>query len=538
MSVPPLLILFIAISAGVWLGARRVGGVSFGSSAVFFVALAFGYYGFELPHAVTELGLVLFVYSVGLQAGPRFLGRMRADGGRFLLIGLGATGAGALATIAVARMFDLAPQHAAGVFAGSTTCTPALAAAIDVIRRVSPEVADEVSVGYAIAYPLSVISVVLLVQSLPRIVGESAAAAAEKHAEEQRRRSTQPEAVVFRVTNPNCAGQTAADLGRLHVSRVVFSRLKRGDAVVPIRPDTVLALDDFVLAVGPPDELAKLETLLGDASIQPMADPAGNVSSRQLRVSRADVFGKTLRQLAVWQRFGITVTRIRRGEIEFTPHGDTELEPGDVLRVVGTLTDIDAFTDRVGRDERRLDQTSLVPFCAGIALGLAVGIVPIPLPGGMSVQIGAAGGAFLVALALGHFGRVGRQYLHVPGAARLLAQDLGLVIFLAGAGLGAGRGLLPVLEAHGFVLLAAGAFTTFVTILAAVLLTWRVLRWNVLAQAGATSACMTNPAAYGAALNLARSDAAATAFASVYPIALLAKIVLGQIVYLVLRGTA
>ena len=532
MSATPLFILFVIVAAGVWLGARRVGGISFGAAAVFFVALGFGHYGFELPHAVMELGLVLFVYSVGLQAGPRFVGRMRADGGRFLLVGLGTTGAAALATIALAAALQISPAVAAGLFSGATTCTPALAAAVDAVRRLTPDLANDVSVGYAVAYPLSVVGVVLLVQSLPRLLRVSPAQAAAAYAEEQWLRSTQPEAIVFCVTNPNCAGISVGELVRLHVSKVVFSRLKRGSVVEAVRPDTVLALGDFVLAVGAPEELAKLETLLGDVAIQPMTDPTGNVASRQLQVSRPEVLGKSLRDLAVWEQYGVTVTRLRRDDVEFTPHGNAELEPGDLLRVVGAPNDIDAFAERVGREERRLDETTLALFAAGIALGLGLGMIPLHLPGGVTLRVGAAGGVFIVALALGHFGRVGSQYLYVPGAAKLLARDLGLVIFLAGAGLGAGHGLWPVLQQHGLTLLLAGAAITLVTSLTAVLLMGPFLRWNVLAQGGATAACMTNPAAFAAAMNLASSDAAATAFASVYPIALLAKIVLGQLVVL------
>jgi putative transport protein len=231
----------------------------------------------------------------------------------------------------------------------------------------------------------------------------------------------------------------------------------------------------------------------------------------------------------------VVVTRVRRDSVEFTPRGDLRLEPGDVLRVVGQRQDIAALAAEIGREERRLYETSLVPFAAGIAAGAAVGLIPISLPGGLQIQLGLGGGAFLVALLLGHWGSLGPVRVYVPHAVKQFARELGLVIFLAGAGAAAGQKFVPILKAAGPQLLVAGALVTLVTAAASVAITFLLLRWNVLYGAGALAACMTNPPGLGAAHKLADSDAAGVGFASVYPMALLSKIVFAPLVYLILR---
>jgi len=543
----PFFTLFLIIALGALVGMVRVRGVSLGAAGVFFVALAAGVglteggYKWSLPHEVTELGLVLFVYAVGLQAGPRFFGTLRKRGLAFLAVGVAATLAGAAATVLLGHWFRLPAQLAAGLYCGATTCTPALAATLDAVHRVLPdataaaEAANITSVGYGAAYPFSVVAAVLLVQLLPRLLHTSAASAAAQYRAAEAAKYPPLEECAFRISNPNCTGRTIDELQGLHVSHAVICRVKHEGRIGPARPETTLSLGDVVLAVGTPNELAKLEALLGDVVVEPMYDPTGNIASEQIVVSRRDVLGKSLREIGVWERFGVVVTRVRRGEVEFTPRGDLQMEPGDVLRVVGSRQGIGSVAATVGREERRLYETSLVPFAAGIALGALVGLIPISLPGGLTIQLGVGGGAFLVALLLGHWGNTGPVRVYVPHAVKQFARELGLVIFLAGAGAGAGQKFVPVLRDAGPQLLLAGALVTLVTIAAALLLMFLLLRWNVLFGAGALSACMTNPPGLAAATKLADCDAAAVGFASVYPVALIAKIVFAPLVFLILR---
>jgi len=535
LTSQPFFTLFAVIAIGVALGAIRVRGISIGAAAVFFVALVLGHFQWTLPRELTELGLVLFVYSVGLQAGPRFFGILRTRGLAFFAVGAGATAAGAAATIGLAWWFNLKAHLAAGLYTGATTCTPALAAVLDAVRREASADGPVASVGYGVAYPFSVLAVVLIVQFLPRLLRTNPNAAAAKYREEELAKSPPLEECAFRITNRNCAGRTVDEIQGLHVSNAVICRLRQGGEIRPVRPDATLNLGDTELAVGRPEELAKLEALLGDVVIDPMTDPTGKVTSEQLVVSRREVFGQSLRALCVWEKYGVVVTRVRREGLELAPRGDLRLDPGDVLRVVGSKRDITALASAIGRDERRLFETSLVPFSAGIALGAIVGHIPISLPGGLHIQLGVGGGAFLVALLLGHWGNIGPVRVYVPHAVKQFAREIGLVIFRAGAGAGAGSKFVTVLQQTGPQLVIAGALITLITVAAGALLMFLVLRWNVLYGAGAITATMTNPPGLAAATTLADSDAAAVGFASVYPVALISKIVFAPLIFLILR---
>ncbi|HVP12103.1 MAG TPA: TrkA C-terminal domain-containing protein [Phycisphaerae bacterium] len=531
----PLFTLFIIISLGTIIGAVKYRNVQLGAAGVFFVALVFGHFKCVVPRELTELGMVFFVYAVGLHAGPRFFSILRARGAAFLLAGVGCAVIGAGAAIVLAKLFGIGPALAGGLYCGATTCTPALASVMDLVGRVLPADLAIVSVGYGIAYPFSLMCAVLVIQGLPRLFRVSAKRAAEQYNAEQLAKTPPLEQCAFRISNPHCAGRTIDEFQGLHVSNAVICRVKHEGLIVPARPDTVLQMNDVVLAVGVPEELAKLEAVLGDVAAEPMYDPTGNVTSELIVVSRRAVIGRSLRELAPWERFGVVATRLRRDQVEITPSGGLTLEPGDVLRVVGAKRDINALAAVVGREDRRLDETSMIPLAAGIALGAAVGHIPIPLPGGMQTQLGVGGGAFLVGLILGYLGRLGPARLYVPNAGKNLMRELGLVIFLAGGGSAAGAKFVPVLREAGPQLFIAGAVVTVLTVATAVLLLHRVLRWNLLSCGGGLGGCMTNSAGLSASMSLADSDAQAVAFASVYPVALIAKIILAQAIFLLLR---
>jgi putative transport protein len=531
----PLFLLFAIISLGAIAGAVKYRNIRLGAAGVFFVALFFGHFKCVIPREITELGMVFFVYAVGLHAGPRFFSILRSRGAAFLLIGLSSAVVGAVAAVIMAKLFGLEPAIAGGLYCGATTCTPALASLMDLVGRVLPVDLGIASVGYGIAYPFSLMCTVLVIQGMPRLFRIAAKNAAAEYSAEQLSKTPPLEQCAFRISNPHCAGRTIDEFQGLHVSNAVLCRVKHEGLIVPARPDTVLQMGDVVLAVGVPEELAKLEALLGDVAAEPMYDPTGNVTSELIVVSRREVIGQSLRELAPWERFGVVVTRFRRDRVEITPSGGLTLEPGDILRVVGAKRDINALVAVVGREERRLDETSMIPLAAGIALGAAVGHIPIPLPGGMQTQLGLGGGAFLVGLVLGYLGRLGPLRVYVPNAGKNLMRELGLVIFLAGGGTGAGAKFVPILREAGPQLFIAGAIITILTVTTAVLVLHRVLKWNMLSCGGALGGCMTNSAGLSASMSLADSDAPAVAFASIYPVSLIAKIILAQAIFLLLR---
>jgi putative transport protein len=530
-----MLVLFAILALGSWIGQLSFHGLTLGAAGVLFTALVFGHFGMTIPSEIMELGLLLFVYAVGLQAGPRFFRTFRRHGLQFVVIALAVAGVGVLVTVLVARSLRLPFQLASGLYTGAMTCTPALAAAIDVVERIAPGSSSSVSVGYGIAYPYSMIGVVLLIQVLPRLLRrelrqEEADWLREKQIEEPGLVARQ-----YRLTNPNCDGKRVSEINPHRMMLANISRVKRGERVFAATPDIVLHQGDVVMVVGPQDELDKMSLLLGEETRERM-DVNTDVLSVDVEVTEDGLTGKPLSQMRVWERYNVVITRIRRQGQEIAPTGHNALEMGDHIRVVGEQAAVKAFTPLVHGAARKADETNMVPFLVGLLLGIGLGAVPLNLPNGIQVRLGSAGGAFLVSLLVGHFGGIGRLRLYVPAAAKNLSRELGLMLFLAGAGVNAGAHFVEILSQQGASLLIAGALITTLSVLAGLLIMHLVYRMNVLSTMGSLCACMTNPPGLGAANTQTETDLPTLSYASVYPVALIFKIVFAQLLVEVLRS--
>lgn len=533
-----MFVLFAILALGSWLGHWSLRGFTLGSAGVLFIALVFGHFGFTIPGAVMDLGLVLFAYAVGLQAGPRFFRSFQRHGAGYVVIALIATGAGAVGTLALALILRIPDELAAGLYTGALTCTPALAAIVDLIERITPQSSAAVSVGYGIAYPFSMVGIVLLIQLLPRLTRRDLRQEEARWQEEKRSETPALEARQYRITNPNCVGKTVAEINPHRMAQANISRLKRGERVFAARPDIVLQLGDVAMVVGDPEELEKIRLLLGE-ECQERMDVNTDVLSLDIEVLEPELTGKTLAQMRLWERYTVVITRIRRQGIELAPTGQISLEIGDSIRIVGDKSAVEAFArlahGESGSTPRRIEETRMLPFLVGLLLGIGLGAIPVTIGQGVTLRLGNAGGAFLVSLAIGHFGRLGSLRLYVPEAAKNITRELGLLLFLAGAGVNAGGHFVDVLLNQGGMLLLAGALVTSLTAVTALLITHRVARMNLLSSMGALCACMTNPPGLGAINAQIRSDLPTLAYASVYPVALIFKIILGQLLYNILR---
>lgn len=541
----PMLVLFAILVIGLGLGQVSLRGISLGSAGVLFAAMLFGHYGFSIPKGVMDLGLLLFVYAVGLQAGPRFFRTFQRHGRQFVVLGLVTAGSGALITVGLAWALKLPFDLASGLFTGALTCTPALAAAIDAIQRTTPGASGAISVGYGIAYPFSIVGVVLLMQFLPSLLRRDLKREEQRWLLEKQLESPDLLTRQFLISNPNVDGKTVSEINPNRMTLANISRVKRGAQVFAATPELILQQGDVVMVVGPEGELEKMRLLLGEERHERM-DVNANVLSVDVDVTEPSLTGKTLAEMKAWERYTVVITRIRRLGQELAPSGTATLEMGDNIRVVGDRQAVEAFAKLVHGSARRADETNLLPFLIGLLLGVAIGSIPINLPDsfgteGIQVKLGAAGGAFLISLLVGHFGgiplgkdqRWGRLY--VPAAARNLARELGLILFLAGAGINAGAQFFEILLQQGPALLLAGALVTTGSVAAGLLTMHFGYRMNMLSTMGALCACMTNPPGLGAANNQTETDLPTIAYASVYPVALIFKILLAQILVEVLQ---
>ena len=530
-----MLVLFIILAAGALLGSFSWRGISLGTAGVFFVALVFGHFGFSVPKAVMDLGLLLFVYAVGLQAGPRFFRMFRKQGLRYVTIGVVIAMTGALVTLGLAYLLKIPDDLAAGLYAGALTCTPALAAAIDVFTRIVPELTAAVSVGYGVAYPFSIIFVVLLAQFLPKLSRRAIQVEEQNWLAE--REKELPSLVVkqLRITNPNLDGKSLREVDPHRLADVNVTRIRRANQVSLAKPDFVLRLGDVLMVVGPSLEMEKIKLVLGEETDVPM-DMNSSIASQDIELNSSAFVGKTLATLGFWENYGVIISRIRRQGLEISPVGSVMLEMGDGLHVVGDRLKVQDFVRQAGGDIRKSQETNMLPYLLGLVLGIGLGLVPFRLASGVELKLGLAGGAFLVSLLLGHFGRIGSLRLVVPAAARNLTRELGLMLFLAGAGTTAGAQLVQVIQQQGWSLLLAGAAVTLLSVAVGLLLTLKVFKMETLGSLGALTAAMTNPPGLSAANNQTVTDVATLAYASVYPAALIFKILFAQIlVTLLLR---
>lgn len=522
----PVSVFFLIVALGSGLGKIRISNISLGTSGVLFTGLLFGHLGFELPEAFQSLGIILFVYAVGLQAGPRFFNLFRRAGLTFAKIGIIVVLSGAAAAWGLTTLLGLDPSLGVGLFAGALTSTPGLAAAMDAAGD------PAVGVGYGLAYPFGVIGVVLFIQLIPRVLGIDLKSEEIKASEEETRltRITRRQ---FRVTNPACVGKTLADLNIRGICKVTITRVKKDDQVMSAAGDRRLEMDDVIMAVGTREELDKLNLVVGEEVSEESMMDSGLVIARDVMVSNREITGKTLRELRLNSRHRIVVSRIFRENLTFTPDADFLVEVGDSMRVIGDREDVEKFVAFAGQEEKRVHETNIAVLAFGISLGVLLANYEFVLPGGIVFRLGLAGGPLFVSLVLAHFGRIGKLNIRTPRGARHFMQQLGLVMFLAGAGISAGGSMAGVVQESGLQILAAAAVVTVVSCLAGLISARWVFRQNFLTVLGSITGAMTSTPALGAISDLTGRSEPFLAYSAVYPVALILMTICCQVlVYL------
>lgn len=513
--------MFVTIAVGYLVGNIKVFGLSAGASGVLFVALAMGHFGYHVPEGIGHLGLVVFVYCLGLNAGPSFLRVFGTQGKVLVALGTALVVSSVGTAWGVARLTHISVDLVCGIFAGSMTSTPALAATNEVLPPDS-----QAAVGFGIAYPFGVLGVVLFVQLLPRLLGktfvELEAEAGGIQSQPPIRRET------VEVANPAVAGRQLGDLLTIQNSNCQITRVLQAGEFRPIPPDFTLELGQIVLAVGPRADVEIACELLGRK-----CEPARFVLDVEQRrskvvVSSKEVIGKSLRELKLLSRFGVTIARISRHEFEFVPRSDDVLQFGDALTVVGEPDSLHNFAEFAGHRERAFDETNIISLALGLVLGVAVGQLQVNL-GQLSFSLGMAGGPLLVGLMLGHLSHIGPFVGHLPRASRLLLTDLGLAFFLADAGISAGAGLASVLQAHGLVLCGGAIAITAVPMLVGLVLGRYVLKLSLLQVMGTLCGGMTSTPGLGVINAKTDSNVPIASYAAVYPIALFLVTICGRL---------
>ncbi len=538
----PLLLLFLVSALGYLLGQVRFFGTSLGIAAVLFVGLFFGALdpALKLPEIIYLLGLVLFVYTVGLSSGAGFFASFRRDGLRYNIFGFSMLLFAAGLVVAIYYALRLTPAISAGLFAGALTNTPALASVLDGIRTSStPEVVERLInqpvVGYSIAYPVGFIGMIVAIAVAQRTWRVDAS----RETETLRAFGMSGDRLInhtIEITRREVDGRSTRDLLAATKADVVVGRVKRGDEMTLASGDTTLAVGDLVSVIGSEESVAAFETALGRRSAVELPLDRTEFDYRRIFVSNPDVVGIPLGKLDVRTRFDAMITRVRRGDMDLLPHGNMVLELGDRVRAVTRRERMDEVTHFFGDSYRSLSEIDILSFTLGLALGLLVGLIPIPLPGGVTLKLGNAGGPLVVSLILGALRRTGPIVWILPYSANLTLRQVGLVMFLAGVGTRSGYAFVQTLMGgDGLTLFAAGAVVTLSMAALTLVVGYKLLKIPTGLLMGILSGIQTNPGVLAYAQQEAKNDLPAIGYATVYPMATIAKIILAQLILVSLR---
>ena len=539
-SVPAL--LFTVVGLGYFLGNIRIRGFTLGVAAVLFVGLVFGALdpvNFVIPEVIYTLGLILFVYTVGLQSGAIFFNLFRRQWLKLTALSGIAIAGSAVATVVAAQLFRISGPVASGLFCGGLTNTPALAAAVEALRgslagsSLDPAhlraLMDGPAVGYSIAYPFGVVGLIVAMQVATKI-------GRVNFAEEQRRArrsnglaTEEPVLREIRVTNRQLLGKTFGGAMLSELTGMVFTRVKRGSEVALVTTDSVLEEGDILVGVGSKAAVHKAELLVGPTVGEAIERFSPEIGHRDLLVINRKLSGATAAELAVELGHPVVVSRIRRGGVHITPRPETTLELGDQIRVVAHRGDLDRLTQLVGDPLTDISEADFLSFSLGLVLGVLVGMIPIPLGGGHVVKLGFAGGPLVMGLVLGRAGRTGPIVWTLPVNASMTLRQLGLLFFLAGVGTRAGGSFVHTLASEGLTLFFVGAAITVVSLALTLVVARRFFHYDAISAYGIVAGIHTQPAALAFANSHTGSESPNISYAAVYPVALIAKIIVAQL---------
>lgn len=535
-----LLLLFLVAALGYWVGQIRLFGTRMGVAAVLFVGLAFGALdpNLQIPDPFLNLGLVLFVYTIGLSNGAGFFDTFYQKGSRDALFVVAMMAFPALLLLVAFFFFPLTAAHMAGIFAGTSTNTPALAGVLDYINN-TQSVAQpalgiaQTVVGFSIVYPLGVVgrmAAILLTRRWWRIDYEAEADALR----DQYPIGQELGYGTIEVTNTAVINTPFYALRREHGwHTAVFGRIYRQGEANLIDSSTQFQIGDQIVIAGTTDEMAEITAVLGQHAPQSLLEDQATYVSRRLFVSNPAIAGQRIAALNLKDEYGALVSHVRRGDVELLASGDTALELGDRVRVLGRRQEMETLTELFGDSYAAISQVDLLTAGLGITLGLLLGMIPIPLPGGVSFQLGLAGGPLVVALLLGALRRTGPIVWSIPYSANMTLRQFGLICLLATIGVSSGNGLVEAFTSGaGWLIVAVGTAVTLIAALVALFVGYKLLKIPYSILIGMIS---PQPALLGFALEQTNNPLPNVGYTLMFPISIIVNVVLAQVLLILLN---
>ncbi|CAM6441160.1 putative transporter [Klebsiella sp. MC1F] len=542
-------VLALVAVVGLWIGNVKIRGVGFGIGGVLFGGIIVGHFvdqaGVALSspmlHFIQEFGLILFVYTIGIQVGPGFFASLRVSGLRLNLFAILIVILGGLVTAVLHKLFNIPLPVVLGIFSGAVTNTPALGAGQQILRDLGVpfEVVDQMGMSYAMAYPFGICGILLtmwLVRLFFRINVEKEA---QQFEESSGNGHAHLHTINVRVENPNLHQMAIQDVPMLNSDNIVCSRLKRGELLMVPAPGTLIQAGDLLHLVGRPEDLHNAQLVIGQEVATSLSTRGTDLKVERVVVTNEKVLGKKIRDLHVKQRYDVVISRLNRAGIELVASSSASLQFGDILNLVGRPEAIDAVAAELGNAQQKLQQVQMLPVFIGIGLGVLLGSIPLFIPGfPAALKLGLAGGPLIMALILGRIGSIGKLYWFMPPSANLALRELGIVLFLAVVGLKSGGDFVATLtQGDGLSWIAYGIFITAIPLLTVGILARMLANMNYLTLCGMLAGSMTDPPALAFANNLhATSGAAALSYATVYPLVMFLRIITPQLLAVLFWG--
>lgn len=527
-------IISLTCACGLMLGKIKIKGVGLGASGALFAGIIFSYIGFnvkgEVLQFIQEFGLILFVYTIGMQVGPGFVDSIRRNGIVLNVISTIVIVLGLLSTICIYFLTPLKNNVAllVGMLCGSVTNTPSLGAATSALSTLNANT-ELTGIGYAVAYPFGVIGAILAMLFIRIIFKQKPEKCAQEYKAEVERNASKIESCTLILQNANLNGTTIKEIPDIDKSSVVFTRIMHDNIIAATNANTKIYVGDFLHAVGTPEDILTMQKIIGSKRSVPITTENSELATKTILVTNKKMLGKTIGSLSFDERYSVTISRLTRGEFKFTGTHDLRLKFADKLLVVGPKENIKIVEKELGNSLTALERPEILPAFLGIFLGVLIGSVPIPVPGmPFSLKLGLAGGPLIVAIILSRKRKLGPLNFFMSTSANLMLREFGIAIFLSCVGLNAGAKFFDILlNGAGFYYMSLAAIITFLPLIIAGFI-GKKLNINYLTLTGALAGSMTSPPALSFANAQADSNATNVGYAAVYPLTMLLRIISAQ----------
>ncbi|HHU7688491.1 TPA: putative transporter [Escherichia coli] len=535
-------ILALVAVVGLFIGNVKFRGVGLGIGGVLFGGIIVGHFvsqagmtlSSDMLHVIQEFGLILFVYTIGIQVGPGFFASLRVSGLRLNLFAVLIVIIGGLVTAILHKLFDIPLPVVLGIFSGAVTNTPALGAGQQILRDLGTPMAmvDQMGMSYAMAYPFGICGILFTMWMLRVIFRVNVETEAQQHESTRTNGGALITTINIRVENPNLHNLAIKDVPILNGDKVICSRLKREETLKVPSPETVIQLGDLLHLVGQPADLHNAQLVIGQEVDTSLSTKGTDLRVARVVVTNENVLGKRIRDLHFKERYDVVISRLNRAGVELVASSDISLQFGDILNLVGRPSAIDAVANVLGNAQQKLQQVQMLPVFIGIGLGVLLGSIPVFVPGfPAALKLGLAGGPLIMALILGRIGSIGKLYWFMPPSANLALRELGIVLFLSVVGLKSGGDFIHTLvDGEGLSWIGYGALITAVPLITVGILARMLAKMNYLTMCGMLAGSMTDPPALAFANNLhPTSGAAALSYATVYPLVMFLRIITPQL---------